>query len=190
VIVVGIILIPILAIFLFLPARKKPSPAPVFSPLPKALDLETQNWETYDRFSQIQFKYPSQITVREAQDEVVLEYIGPSQGNDPELHDAIRIYFEIHDTDDLSLNQIVQNDYQDAQNSPVREVLTKYSETIMGGLSGYAYKSESMGEYTHYFFPLKNGKYLKITDATQDPQDQDFDKVVKLIFSTIDTNTN
>lgn len=172
-------------------------PTEVFSPTP-TVD-PTANWLTYKKENICYtFKYPKEFTLDEKltwkienknipeETLVDLFWVGPSQAKDTEFYDGISLMFshplEIENT---SLKDYVGNKIEKIKKEETAEIIKPMEEITINGINGYTYTIQGLGIFQSIFLQSPDETCtVEITNATNDPTNQGYQKTIDKIFLT------
>jgi hypothetical protein len=197
IIVILVILIIILSIVLVLiPGRKKeeqPQPSGNLTPTPKEesypsfISQDIKNWYQYKATnSSLSFRYPNidTATVRSAGSGVQLQVLGKQQLPNTELTDGFSLYFEIDNLNGKSLDQIIQEDEDQINNTAQWSVISEKRTVEVGDYKAYAFTAITNGVNERIY--AQNGdKYIRIYKKDQDPLNLNYDAVTTTILKTL-----
>jgi len=174
-----------LAAFAYTGYRYKAQQVPTHSP--------TADWNTYQKEgTPFTFKYPKNAVLWGREEGVIqISLWGPTQKSDGELGDGLSLRFYLPRTfEDKSLRdyvEAVRGEYA-ARESVVE--ISEVEEIILNGLSGYIFSTKCLGnqgaQHIYLQSPHQPNVFVEIVDATLDPTNQGFKKIIEQILSTFE----
>lgn len=172
-----------------IPKKGVPSspPMPTEVPLPTPTLDPTANWLTYtNKNICYTFKYPKEVALNE-ENIIHLSLWGPTQKKDTEFYDGLSLSFSLP----FKIGNTTLKDYVDSEIAKVKQqedivkILEPKKEITINGINGYTYTSQGLGTFQNIFLQSPDGTCtVEITNATNDPTNQGYQKTVDKILST------
>lgn len=148
--------------------------------------LNTSNWETYTSTAHgFTIRHPQEIDIQNTGDGELLSLWGPSQQEGTEFYDGISLHFTSGSLEGKTLDDFVNQIYTDAQNDPINEQVSPVQPILIGEESGLTFDVRGYGDSTYIYLPKGEGEYLRITENTQDPSSQGFEKITDAMLQSL-----
>lgn len=172
-----------------------PTPLPQITPSPTP---DVTAWKTYTNTKRgYTFKYPENVKLTEEgnadvlTDPVTLSLWGPTQKANTELYDGLSLGFESGPLEGPTLKEFAEMSVKRSMENGT--ILIPVTPITIAGLNGYIYRVKGLGEHSYIFLPnpIHYQWYIRITNSTNDPTNQGFQKTVDQIlytFKFIDQN--
>ncbi len=163
------------------------TPSPNTSPTVPGMPV---GWEVFESVEHgFRMAHPSDVLQERRPGEGVhfLKF-GPTQELGTELYDGISVMFNSGEVvGEGGFAEFVRSEFERMQSQPAASSVSDFGEVSVGVHTGYAFKEQGLGEYTHVYLPKNEGNaYLHIIDGTQDPTGQGFIDAVGTMLATIE----
>lgn len=160
-----------------------PAASPSAAPSP-AIPADWQTFRSVEHHFSL--SYPPGIEPETHPDGVVnFSQWGPTQKANTEFYDGLSLSFTSGLYSQESLGLFVQLEADKLLDEPVVEKVGPVEPVNLGPYSGWQFEITVMGTRTNLYLPAGPGRFLKITNATQDPTGQGFQQTVGQILKTL-----
>lgn len=158
---------------------------PSSTPTPIATPDETADWKTYTEVNyKFSFRYPKDIELNKNEC-ISLRIVGPTQTGETEPFDGLYLNFCPKTLEDQTIDQWIEKDL-----SGGGEITTPKTKISLNAYTAYTY--ELTGELRQKNIviqsPISKTQIILITDITQDPTNQGYEKLVNQILATFKFN--
>lgn len=159
-----------------------PTPTPSLS--------NTDNWQTHQVANAYSFKFPPEAKIEEIMDVTFVSQYGPTQKENTEFYDGLRLGFQLGKLDNRTLEQVAQEALlQSAKEvAPLGGTVSESLKTASyGKLKGFSYQVNAHGTYQKLFLLSDSNPsvFLLITNLTADPNTIGYQKIADEIVSSI-----
>jgi hypothetical protein len=151
------------------------------------------DWQTYISPEwEFAINHPSDVKIELTQNGVHFLKLGPTQSTGTELFDGLSLLVFTAQLQNISFEAFAQQEHAKLKNDPIYESVSDLSDVKVANYEGYSFTADGLGKSTTYY--LKNGEkgYIKITDMTVEPanQNRDFKKTVTQMLNSFQITTN